>query len=150
MQHVIVNKETGEFDDNCSVCSIGLFSADADFEIIESLQCDDTHSVFELTEEEYRLMNSSMDMEEVTRTKKVYDPESEQFVEISFVRLIPHYSLKVDISKAQKRIVQRDRVDVPIEVEGIGGKEIIGYETKPVGIVVERELSTKKEEAGRD
>ena len=56
----------------------------------------------------------------------------------------------IDMNKASRKIGDREIVDVPIEIDGIGGKEIIGYEEKPVGIVVERELSSEKGKTGKE
>ncbi len=58
--------------------------------------------------------------------------------------------MKLDMEKASSMLDQREKVEAPIEIDGIGGKEIIGYEEKPVGIVVERELSPEKWKTGKE
>jgi len=60
------------------------------------------------------------------------------------------YAMKLDMEKASSMLDQREKVEAPIEIDGIGGKEIIGYEEKPVGIVVERELSPEKGKTGKE
>ena len=57
---------------------------------------------------------------------------------------------KIDTTLGRKTLSERPNRAMPVETEGIGGKEIIGYETKPVGIVIERELSPEKGKIGKE
>jgi hypothetical protein len=54
---------------------------------------------------------------------------------------------KVDLQRVKKFVIDRPKIDVPIEIDGIGGKEIIGYEQKPESIVTERQKPATEIEA---
>lgn len=114
---LVVNKETGEMESFCSVCS---FNGIGDTDNPDIIQSDENHTIVEITQEEMDAMAASLISNEETREVK--------------------YGAKLDPKKMKPALSEREKVEVPIEAEGIGGKEIIAYDEKPVGIVVEREL----------
>lgn len=63
------------------------------------------------------------------------------------VRVTHDPQYKINILTAVESIPDRAKVNVPIEIEGMGGKEIIGFEEKPESIITERKkevIDTKR------
>lgn len=117
---VIVNSETGEVESGCPQCGIVDMGDSSDASIIP---LDQGHTAIEVTME-----------------------EKGEFAEAKVLGEGGHfeYGMKLDMRKAAGKLEEREKVEVPIEAEGIGGKEIIAVEEKPVGIIVERSSSPKR------
>lgn len=113
MRHVIVNSITGEIDADCGICGYGVSSDYSDFENFNAPD----HSIIEINNDEHTAIIESLTVDE---------------------KGIVTLGAKIDIEKARMKLEDRLKVDVPIEIDGMGGKEIIGYELKPEGIVVEK------------
>ena len=136
MNYAIVNKITGELDNNCSVCAIGVVPND---ELLSVFAIDDNHTILEITDEERAaLIASVVDTNNPDRTKDFNTKE-----EI----LIPNYTYasKFNPDKIVQRLDDRVKVDVPIEIEGPGGKEIIGFEQKPESIIIKNNTEVLNE-----
>lgn len=118
--YLVVNKETGELESNCGVCGFNGIGNNDDPDIIT---IDDNHTVVEVTQDELDSMAASL-----------VSPDDVHLV----------YGAKVNIEKSAKKLEMREKVEVPVEAEGIGGKEIIAVEEKPVGIIIERSPSPKR------
>lgn len=151
--YAVVNKSTGQFDTNCEHCSIRSISGggidDTDVQIFEAAAMDDGHAMIEIT---------SMEREELIKIKYMVERNGEVFTTYEqgeleyFERENASRELvsEIDMDKASRKIHGREIIEVPIEAEGIGGKEIIGYDEKPVGIVIERELLEQKGKIGKN
>lgn len=121
---MVVNKDTGELESFCEICGIKGIGDTDDPAII---QTDDNHTAIEVTQIEVDAMSAS--------TREGKEPH------------IIEYGAKLDPEKMKHTIADREKVDVPIEIDGVGGKEIIGIERKPVEIVTERKkeiIDTKR------
>ena len=57
MKYIIVNKNTGELEDNCSICSIGEVGTSEDF---NAFLLDNKHIMFEITEDEFEEINNNV------------------------------------------------------------------------------------------
>lgn len=113
MRHVIVNKITGEIDPDCPICGYGISGDYTDFDNFVDVD----HLKIEITNEEHLEFVASVSIDEKRKAA---------------------YTKKIDTKKAAQKLGDRLTIDVPIEIEGPGGKEIIGFEQKPEGIIVER------------
>lgn len=118
--YLIVNKDTGELESFCEVCGLRGMGNNDDPAIIP---IDDNHTVVEVTQEEWDAMSASL-----------REGEEPHIIE---------YGAKLDPAKMKPTLDERQKVDVPIEAEGIGGKEIIGYDRKPVNLITERKKEIK-------
>lgn len=151
--YAVVNKATGQFDADCEHCAIRSISGggidDRDVRVFESAATDDGHVMIEI---------SSAEREELIKIKYTVERNGEVFTtheqgELEYFereKASREPAAVIDMNKASRKIEDREIVDVPIEIDGIGGKEIIGYEEKPIGIVVERELSSEKGKTGKE
>jgi len=54
---------------------------------------------------------------------------------------------KLYIAKMEKYVADRPKVDIPIEAEMPGGKEIIGYDQKPESVIVEKTVRLNQVES---
>lgn len=130
MFYMVVNKNTGEMDDNCGRCSIGIVAGYKDF---EAFNLDDSHMIVEISYDEFEVMNSSVKYKIIEDGKEVVLDDFPLDILAE-----PFYSKKLDVTKVKTKLDDRLKIDIPIEIDGIGGKEIIGYERKPESIVTER------------
>ena len=152
---MIVNSETGVMDDGCPYCAFLSMSGDFNDDevgVFESQPVPEGHVMIEV-------MSAEMDDIRKVKYQVVRNGEIVMLDESEVVNNEERLSApkepkyKVNIEKAAPKLEDRAKVEdlsKPIEAEGLGGKEIIGYDEKPVWIVVERELSVEKEEAGRE
>lgn len=143
-KYVIVNSETGLMDDRCPYCAFLSMSGDFD---------DDEVGVFEnqpVPEGHIMIEVMSAEMDDIRKVKYqvvrngeiVILDESEVVDNEERLSAPKEPKYMIDIGKATPKLKNRAKVEdqsKPIEAEGIGGKEIIGYDEKPIGIVVERE-----------
>lgn len=115
---VIVNKNTGEIDADCGICGYGVCADYDDFDRFN----DPDHIMIEITDTERTAIVTSVIVDE---NRKVST------------------NAKLDLSKVKQKLKDRVQIDVPIEIDGIGGKEIIGYDQKPETIITEKTKKTK-------
>ncbi len=113
--YLVVNKDTGELESFCEVCGIKGMGNNDDPAIIP---VDENHTAIEVTQEELDAMSASL--------REGKEPH------------IIEYGAKLDPAKMKPTLDERQKIDVPIEAEGVGGKEIIGYDRKPVNLITER------------
>lgn len=124
--YLVVNKDTGELESFCEVCGIKGMGNNDDPAII---QVDENHTAIEVTQEELDAMSASL-----------REGEEPHIIE---------YGVKLDPERMKRTLAEREKVkdlSRPIEVDGIGGKEIIGYEDKPENVLVEREKKESKKD----
>lgn len=124
---VIVNENTGNLDDG-HLC---YCSNDAD---MDTWEVEPGYRLIEVTGEEHRALGlydiiGTRDGKQVVLDAKNLRPEDNPHGERKY---------KLDMQKLERNVADRPRVAVPIEAEGIGGKEIIGYEEKPESVITER------------
>lgn len=110
---VIVNKNTGEIDAECGICGYGVCADYDDFDRFN----DPDHMMIEITDAERTAIVTSV---VVDANRKVST------------------NAKVDLSKSEQKLKDRVQIDVPIEIEGPGGKMVIFVEQKPEGIVIQK------------
>lgn len=151
--YVLVDDVTGEFHDrDCGVCGFLSLSGGSEEEI-SLFKENNVHSGHELvevtTEEKDRLVEITKSVVrngervEIPYYQNINDIEEKKTEEITS-------KYKIDISKAKSDLKERVKVDdlsKPIEINTMGGKEIIGYEQKPEPIVTERQKPTSEIEA---
>lgn len=145
--YAIVNRLMVEFDDNCSFCGIASISGtrvnDSDVEAFEAAELDENHMRVEITNEErMNLVKREYVVEREGKVFKTLDPADLDYFEREAAASVPVF--KIDPGRAEGKIEDREKVEVPIEIDGPNGKEIIGYEQKPVSIVIERDKSEKQ------
>ena len=116
---VIVNKNTGEIDAECGICGYGVCADYDDFDRFN----DPDHVMIEITDAERTAIVTSV---VVDANRKVST------------------NAKLDLSKSEQKLKDRVQIDVPIEIDGIGGKEIIGFDKKPESIITEKTKETVK------
>lgn len=151
---MFLDASTGQIEKGCSSCGF-LSSNSMSEDDLDIYPLHEDHKILEVSEAEFMALQETVliverDGQEIRLESPLDFQEGDNPIGTE-AAMLPDLDALGDI-KLQDRIKLSDRpiVEAPIEAEGIGGKEIIGYETKPVVIVIERELSTKKEEAGRD
>jgi len=137
----IVDSETGEYEYGCPDCYILSVSGGDDKEEIEQFRTSQSiaegHSLIELTSDELpelRRINfivSRNNEEIVLEDMKELTLEEQDTAE----RFHPN---KLDKSTMTPKLDDRPRILIPIETDGIGGKEIIGFEEKPESIIIKR------------
>ncbi len=142
--YVKVDAVTGEFHErDCSECGILSISGDYDpsdlelqgFKISNASQ---GHIIVEILPNE-RDMFAQIAVTVQRNGKEIEVPYNENIMdeaERKSMRVEKKY--KIDLSKMTTDLKDRAIVDVPIEIDVMGGKEIIGYERKPESIVTER------------
>lgn len=123
----IVSEKTGNLEDG-HIC---YCSNDSD---MDNWKVESGYKLVELTSEEHFRLGlldivAMRDGEQVIVTAE--DVKSDD-------NAGPVFKHKIDTGKLERNVKDRPKIDVPIEIEGIGGKEIIGYEQIPVTIVIER------------
>lgn len=124
----IVNESAGVVDRTSHLCYAGndedmlAWKVPAGFKLVELLP------------EEYSAL-AVLDIV-VNRNGKDEVIQAEDITDADQLQILKRYNLNPD--KLTKFVEDRNKIDVPIEIDGIGGKEIIGYEQKPEGIVMER------------
>ena len=128
----IVSEETGSLEDG-HLCYI---SNDADMEL---WKVEPGYKLVELTPEEHRNLGlldivTERDGKEVVITAEEIKSED---------NARPEFKYKIDTEKMHRYVEDRIKIDVPIEIQGPGGPEIIGFEQKPETIVTERTEKTK-------
>lgn len=138
--YVRVIAETGEMHErNCGVCgymSVSGTVSDEELAEFKAANAAEGHILVEVTTAERdqlveigKSVIRGGERVEVPHDENIFDVEELLTEEISL-------KYKVDVGKARTDIKSRDKVDVPIEINVVGGKEIIGYVTMPEGIVV--------------
>lgn len=141
-----VDKDTGEFHDNCGACGIlsisGLSIDDEETLIFKETNSDEAHVLIEISSPENDLL-AQLTIHVERDGKIVEVPSNENILdEVERKSRIVEPKYKLDINKATTDIRDREKEDdlsKPIEIEGPGGKEIIGYEQKPEPIVTVRQ-----------
>lgn len=130
MHYVIVNRSTGEIENDCPHCLVGRIPDTQDLSLLD---IDGEHIILEVTREEYESISRSIvyTYEENGEVKQSADRP------LDVVAPTPSYSLRVEMENAAQRIDKRRHEETPVEAEGYGGKEIIAHEEKPVGVLVE-------------
>ncbi len=113
MYYVIVNKISGELEDDCGACSIGTIPDDEDLLIFP---VPDNHTIVQITEEEYNEISLAIGND--------YNN--------------PTYLKKLDVDKAETRVEDRGKINRPHFAEMMGGREIVFTEAVPENIVKER------------
>lgn len=113
MYAFIVDKTSGQMHVDCPLCGLRQTAEYREFD-------DGIHVMVEVTDEEQEQFWLSLHDDENSRTR---------------------IGLKLDTAEMPTKLEERAKVQgKPIEAEGIGGKEIIGYEEAPKPIKM---LSTK-------
>lgn len=123
----IVREEKGSLEDG-HLCYVGN---DSD---MDSWKVEPGYKLVELTPEEHTSL-SLLDIV-VERDGKEVVVEAKEIRSDDNAKGVKKY--EIDVGKVTKYVKDRLKVDVPIEIDGIGGKEIIGYELKPETIITEK------------
>jgi hypothetical protein len=146
--YVLVDS-TGEFHDkDCGVCGFLSISGGSEEEIniFKEHNTHDGHLLVQVTyEEKDRLVEIKKSViRGGTRVEVPYDENINDIEEKKTEEITSKY--KIDVNKAKTDLKERAKVDdlsKPIEINGIGGKEVIGYKQKPESIVIERSKTLK-------
>lgn len=113
MYAFVLDKTTGQMHADCGICGLRQTAEYREFD-------DGIHVMVEVTDEEQEQFWLSLHDDENSRTR---------------------IGLKLDTAEMPMKLGDRDKVQgKPIEADGIGGKEIIGYDEAPKPIKL---LSTK-------
>lgn len=113
MRYMIVDNTTGRVEGECSICKLGTCCDASDIERFD----DANHKIIEITDEEHLAVVASVRVDENFKVETTALP---------------------DMGKAAKFLKDRVQIDVPIEIDGPGGKEIIGFDKKPESIITEK------------
>jgi len=129
----IVKKTTGGIEDG----HLSYVSQDSD---IDLYKIDDEHALVELTPEEFSELSlvdiaTNRDGKETIITAEELTPQDNPRAVIKY---------RIDTDKLIRRIDDRPKIQIPIEIDGIGGKEIIGFHEKPESIIIERNATIIK------
>ncbi len=139
-----VDALTGEFHErDCGECGIlsisGVFDpSDSELQEFKATNASQDHAMVEISPKE-RDMFAKIVVTVQRNGKEIEVPYNENIMdedERKSMRVEKKY--KIDIAKMTTDMKDRAKMDVPIEIDVMGGKEIIGYEQKPESVVTER------------
>ena len=140
-----VDSTTGEFHErDCGECGIltisGYFDIDdEEIEVFKSSNSSEGHTIVEISSEEKDKFAEIVVTVE-RGDKRIEIPPDENIADdVERKSMTVEHKYKVDLSRSTTDLIDRSVIDIPIEAEGIGGKEIIGYQQKPEVIVTEKE-----------
>ncbi|HVY55623.1 MAG TPA: hypothetical protein VHC46_07690 [Thermodesulfobacteriota bacterium] len=147
MIYLIVNKETGEFHErDCLKCGVFTISGEtldnSTLLFQQGLEdsLNETHALREVTPKEHDDFCSLVyEFERDGKLVSTIDPSILTLEERDSATIKRPFIL--DLSSQSVNVKDRKQVDDlsnPVEIDGIGGKEIIGFEQKPESIVIER------------
>lgn len=88
VKYAIVNKDTGEIENNCSICSIGTIPTIEDFKVLEENLLDANHKIIQITRDEINSIDASI-------RKRDQDGKYE-------------YGVKLDSQKMKREIKERE------------------------------------------
>lgn len=143
----IVNSQTGEYEYGCPDCYMLSISSGDDKEEIEQFRISqsipDGHTLIELTSDELIELRKINFIVKRNNEEIVLENIKELTLEEQDTagRFHPN---KLDKSKMTPKLEDRPKIRVPIEADGIGGKEIIGFQEKPESVIIERNATIIK------
>lgn len=142
--YVKVDAATGEFHErDCSECGILSISGEYDHSDLElqefkNANASQGHIIVEISPKE-RDMFAQVVVTVQRNGKEIEVPYNENIMdEAERKSMSVEKKYKIDLAKMTTDMKDRAKLDVPIEIDVIGGKEIIGYELKPENIVTEK------------
>ena len=143
--YVLVDNVTGEFHDrDCGVCGFLSLSgwSDEEINLFKEQNVHSGHELVEVTTEEKDMLVEIVksvvrngERVEIPYHQNIYDINEKKTEEITS-------KYKIDISKAKTDLKERGKADdlsKPMEINTMGGKEIIGFIQKPESIIIERQ-----------
>lgn len=140
-KYAIVNSETGEMDMDCPICAFMSISGNFDDDevaIFESQEIPEGHIMIEITNEE---------RDKLRELKYIVDRDGKEEIVSSMGDLTleeresakVQNAHKIDLSKAEKKINDREIEEISTFINGIGGQEILFTEERPASVVIERQ-----------
>lgn len=150
-----IDKNTGEFHKrNCSKCGLTTISGDftpEQLDIFVTASSDELHTLIEITQAEKDALVQQIVIATIDGKDTELTEEEANLLDWN-IRKKAIYERKYAIELTDKPTYIKDRVTEPdmtkpIEIESMGGKEIIGYEQKPESIIIERSVRVIKAES---
>lgn len=139
-----VDAETGEMHPTeCGVCGVLSISgaSEDEIQIFRDANNSDGHILVEITNEEKDKI--AVVIKTIERNGERIEVPYYEYTQDKTERRseLIESKYKIDINQVVPMLKDRRKIDditKPIEIDGVGGKEIIGYEQKPESIIIER------------